>query len=191
MLIVLRCRRPSAGGDDDVPILDYRLGMIIRAESPADSPAIRSLVTLAFQDAARSDGNEAAIVDALRADGVLTVSLVAEDDGEIVGHIAFSPITVNKRNVGWFGLGPVAVSPGKRRRGIGAALVGAGLKRLAELGAKGCVVLGDPAYYRRFGFESDPSLRFADVPPGYFQRRVIDGEPPQGVVDYAAAFFVG
>ncbi len=164
--------------------------MIIRAENSADSRAIRSLVTLAFHDAARSDGNEANIVDALRTDGDLTVSLVAEDDTTVVGHVAISPITVNKQNIGWFGLGPVAVLSERRRRGIGAALVEAALKRLAELGAKGCVVLGDPAYYRRFGFESDPSLRFADVPPGYFQRLVIDGEAPRGVVDYAAAFFM-
>jgi len=69
----------------------------IRVENPADLLAIRSLVTLAFHDAARSDGNEAEIVDALRSDGVLTVSLVAEDDRKVVGHIAFSPIAANKR----------------------------------------------------------------------------------------------
>jgi len=113
---------------------------------------------------------------------------VAEVSGKIVGHIAFSPVTVNLQEVGWFGLGPVAVVAEERRRGIGAALIEAGLKRLKDLGARGCVVLGDPSYYRRFGFESDPVLRLTDVPSEYFQRLVIDGEPPQGAVNYQPAF---
>jgi putative acetyltransferase len=162
--------------------------MIIRPEDPIDEPAIRSLVTAAFWDAPHSEGKEAGIVDALRIGGALTVSLVAEDEGTIVGHVAFSPVAVNSQELSWFGLGPVAVLAEKRRRGIGAALVEAGLKRLEELGARGCVVLGDPAYYRRFGFESDPGLRFANVPSEYFQRLVIKGEPPQGVVNYHPAF---
>ncbi|MBR0883199.1 putative acetyltransferase [Bradyrhizobium japonicum] len=163
--------------------------MIIRPERPTDTMAIRTVVTAAFRDASRSDGNEADIVDALRIDGTLAVSLVAEDDAGLVGHVAFSPVAVNSEEVGWFGLGPVAVLTAKRRRGVGAALIEAGLKRLDELGARGCVVLGDPAYYRRFGFESDCELRFADVPSEYFQRLVIDGEPPRGLVNYSSAFY--
>ena len=164
-------------------------GMIIRAETPADLPAIRSVVTAAFQDAPHSAGNEAAIVDALREAGALAVSLVAEEEGVVVGHVAFSPVTIDGRDIGWYGLGPVAVLSGKRRRGIGEALIKAGLARIEELSARGCVVLGDPAYYGRFGFRSDPDLRFADVPAKYFQRLVIDGGPPKGVVDYHRAFF--
>jgi putative acetyltransferase len=162
--------------------------MIIRPERPTDIPVIRSLITAAFRDASHSSGKEADVVDALRIGGVLTDSLVAEVSGKIVGHIAFSPITVNSQEVGWFGLGPVAVVAEERRRGIGAALIEAGLERLKDLGARGCVVLGDPAYYRRFGFESDPELRFANVPSEYFQRLVIDGEPPRGTVNYQPAF---
>jgi putative acetyltransferase len=162
--------------------------MIIRAETPADVPAIRSVVTAAFQDAPHSGGNEAAIVDALRAAGALAVSLVAEDEGVVVGHVAFSPVTVNGQDIGWYGLGPVAVLSEKRRRGIGEALIKAGLTRIEQRGARGCVVLGDPAYYGRFGFRSDPDLRLADVRADYFQRLVIDGEPLRGVVDYHPAF---
>lgn len=166
----------------------YSLGMIIRPENPTDIPAIRSLVTAAFRDAPHSDGNEANIVDALRIGGVLTVSLVAEEEGKIVGHVAFSPVAVNSQEFNWFGLGPVTVLAEKRRCGIGAALIQAGLKCLKELGARGCVVLGDPVYYRRFGFQRDIGLRFANVPSEYFQRLVINGEPPQGVVNYHPAF---
>jgi putative acetyltransferase len=162
--------------------------MIIRLENPTDVPAIRSLVTTAFRDAPRSQGNEAEIVDALRIDGALTLSLVAEDEGNLVGHAAFSPVTVNAQEVCWFGLGPVAVLTEKRRCGIGAALIEAGLKHLEKLGARGCVVLGDPAYYRRFGFQSDLGLRFGALPSEHFQRLIITGDLPQGVVGYHPAF---
>jgi putative acetyltransferase len=163
--------------------------MIIRAETLADLPAIRSVVTAAFQDAPHSGGSEAAIVDALRKAGALAVSLVAQDEGAVVGHVAFSPVIVNGQDIGWYGLGPVAVLSANRQRGIGEALIRAGLARIEQRGARGCVVLGDPAYYGRFGFRSDPELRLADVPAEYFQRFVIDGEPPSGVVDYHPAFF--
>jgi putative acetyltransferase len=162
--------------------------MIIRPENRRDIPAIRSLVTEAFRDAPYRDGNEADIVDALRTGGVLTESLVAEAEGKIVGHVAFSPVTVDTPDVGWFGLGPVAVRAEKRCCGIGAALIEAGLKRLEDRRARGCVVLGDPLYYRRFGFVSDSRLRYANVPAEYFQRLVIDGEAPQGMVNYHPAF---
>jgi len=162
--------------------------MIIRTEVPSDIPGIRSVVRRAFQDAPHSGGNEAEIVDALRDSGALSVSLVAEDEGKVVGHVAFSPVSVDGQTLPWYGLGPVAVLADKRRRGIGEALINAGLERIRELGAKGCVVLGDPAYYGRFGFESDPDLRLANVPARYFQRLVLRGEPPRGMVDYHGAF---
>jgi putative acetyltransferase len=163
--------------------------MIVRDETLADLLAIRSVVTAAFQDAPHSGGNEAAIVDALREAGALAVSLVAEDEGAVVGHVAFSSVTIDGQDIGWYGLCPVAVLSSERRHGIGEALIKAGLDRIEELSARGCVVLGDPAYYGRFGFRSDPDLRFADAPAEYFQRLVIDGEPPRGVIDYHPAFF--
>ena len=163
--------------------------MIIRAERSADIPAIRAVVSTAFLDAPHSGGNEAAIVDGLRDAGALAVSLVAEHQGKVVGYVAFSPVTVGGGDSHWYGLGPVAVLADKRRRGIAEALIKTGLERIAQMGARGCVVLGDPAYYGRFGFKSDPDLRFADVPAEYFQRLVISGEPPRGMIDYHRAFF--
>lgn len=162
---------------------------VIRDELPTDADVIRLLTTQAFRDAPHSSGTEAAIIEALRAARCLTVSLVAEtqDDG-VIGHVAFSPITVDGVTADWYGLGPVAVCPDRRKQGIGAALIETGLDRLRALGASGCVVLGDPAYYRRFGFASDPALTYADVPAEYFQRLVFRGPSVTGKVAYHPAF---
>lgn len=160
----------------------------LRAERPADIPAIRALTRAAFAGAPYSSGTEAAIVDALRTAGALTLSLVAELDGEVVGHVAFSPVRIDGADLGWFGLGPVSVAPARQRQGIGRMLVEAGLVRIEAEGAAGCVVLGDPAYYRRFGFTADPALRYGDVPPPYFQSRRFSGPAAAGGVAYHPGF---
>ncbi|QRM30475.1 GNAT family N-acetyltransferase [Microvirga sp. VF16] len=162
--------------------------MIVRPEMAEDAPAIRALTAAAFEGAPHSSGTEAAIVDALRDAGALTLSLVAETQGRIVGHVAFSPVTINGEAGRWFGLGPVSVEPAEQRRGIGQTLIREGLERLKALGAEGCVLLGDPAYYRRFGFVSDPKLRYGEVPPEYFQRLSFTGSEPEGEVAYHAGF---
>ena len=114
-------------------------------------------------------------------------ALVAERDG-IVGHAAFSPVDVSDGSAGWFGLGPVAVLPHRRSAGIGAALITQGLDQLRQNGAAGCVVLGEPSYYRRFGFRHDPSLTYSGPPPEYFHCLVLNGESARGEVRYAPAF---
>jgi predicted N-acetyltransferase YhbS len=160
----------------------------LRPERPEDIETICLLTQEAFRDAAHSSGTEAAIVDALRAASALTVSLVADDAGEIIGHVAFSPVSIDSHSAGWYGLGPVSVRPDRQRQGIGQALIQQGFLHLRGLGAQGCVVLGNPGYYSRFGFVSDPQLHYADVPPEYFQRIVFQGAPPRGEVTYHAAF---
>lgn len=162
--------------------------MDIRFERPGDADIIRALTDAAFRDLPYSSRTEAAIVDALRKAGALTISLVAIRDEEIVGHVAFSPVTIDGEAGKWFGLGPVSVRPCCQRNGIGQAVIRAGLDRLRQLGASGCVVLGDPAYYARFGFTSDPELHYDDVPPEYFQRLVFGQVVPKGSVAYHAAF---
>ena len=162
--------------------------MIIRDEQPADIPAVRALVTGAFRDAPHSSQTEAAIVDGLRGAGVLALSLVASDGGALLGHVAFSPVAIGGQELGWYGLGPLAVHPEMQGRGIGQALVCAGLDRLKAIGAKGCVLLGAPAYYGRFGFATDPRLWLADVPQEYFQVLAFGGQLPAGEVRYHAAF---
>jgi putative acetyltransferase len=163
--------------------------MIIRPENTADIPEIRALITSAFDGAPHSDGTEAAIVDALRSAGALTVSLVAERHGDIAGHVAFSPVDIDGRNVNWYGLGPVAVTPDLQRKGVGIRLIQAGLDQIKALGAGGCVVLGDPGYYGRFGFKADPALSFPGVPPEYFQALNFSGETQKGIVLYHSAFY--
>lgn len=162
--------------------------MDIRAERPADIHAIRDITIAAFKGAEHSSGTEASIVDALRMAGALTISLVAVGGEDVVGHVAFSPVTIDSKATGWFGLGPVSVRPDCQGSGIGKALIEAGLTQLRDGGAHGCVVLGDPRYYARFGFLSDPALRYADVPPEYFQRIVFKGPAPTGSVAYHPGF---
>lgn len=164
--------------------------MQIQLERPTDAAAIRRLTEIAFTGIPYSDGTEARIVDALRAAGALTISLVAIEAGEIIGHAAFSPVTINGVAGEWYGLAPVSVLPDRQRQGIGQALIRDGLARLQSMKAAGCVVLGDPGYYGRFGFRSDPELVYADVPPGYFQRLVFHGAAPKGEVRYHPGFSV-
>ncbi|MCE7027627.1 GNAT family N-acetyltransferase [Jiella avicenniae] len=163
----------------------------VRPETPADHAVVRSLIEAAFRDAPHSDQTEAAIVDGLREASAMALSLVAVDeDGGILGHIAFSAVSVASGESGWYGLGPVAVWPQLQRRGIGTALVSDGLRRLKERGAKGCVLLGDPAFYSRFGFESDPALTYRGLPSEYVQRLVFIPPAPRGEITYHAAFEV-
>lgn len=162
--------------------------MIIRPEKPEDSLAIRALTDAAFAEVEHSSQTEGAIVDALRAADALALSLVAEQDGSIMGHVAFSPVLINGEEIGWFGLGPVSVSPGLQRRGVGSMLINEGLDSVATHGAQGCVVLGDPEYYSRFGFRSDHALSYGDVPPACFQSLVLTGKAPSGEVTYHAGF---
>ena len=162
--------------------------MIIKSEERQDVPTIREIVRLAFSDAPHSRGTEAAIIDGLRAAGALSNSLVAIDAGRIVGHIATSPVEIEKGSGRWFGLGPVSVIPDRQLQGIGSAIITEALKRLRKSGAAGCVVLGDPAYYRRFGFEHDPAVRYRDVPPPYFQLLSFTGQRPSGAIEYHRAF---
>ena len=159
-----------------------------REERQGEEAAIRALVERAFAGHAHSDGTEPDIVERLRQERSPTLSLVVEDGGRIVGHIAFSPVTISDGTIGWFGLGPVSVEPDRQNDGIGSALCRQGLLRIKADGAMGCVVLGDPEYYARFGFACDPDLTFPGVPPEYFQRLRFGGPEPRGEVRYSPAF---
>lgn len=163
--------------------------MILRLERDGDIDAIRALTERAFRTAPHADGTEHLIIDRLRAAGALTLSLVAEEGGAVVGHVAFSPVSVSDGSADWYGLGPISVDPSRQGGGIGGGLVREGLARLEALGAAGCVLLGDPAYYGRFGFVADPKLTLDGVPPEYFMRVAFSPVYGEGTVSYHPGFY--
>ncbi len=162
--------------------------VLIRSETVADAGAIAEVTVAAFKSLAISNHTEQFIVAALRAAKALTVSLVAEMDGRVVGHIAFSPVAVSDGSPDWYGLGPVSVLPEYQRRGIGCALIEEGISRLKDLGARGCCLVGHPEYYRRFGFQNVPGLGIEGVPDEVFFALPLDGHIPQGRVEFHAGF---
>lgn len=162
----------------------------VRPERPGDAAAIGPLITEAFLTAEHRDGTEAAIVDRLRVGGALLVSLVATDGPALVGHVAASSVEIDGRP-GWAGIGPLAVRADHRRRGIGAALVTTALDALRARGLAGAVLVGDPAFYTRFGFAARPGLTVAGVPDEYVLALAFAGPAPAGAVAFHPAFFGG
>lgn len=163
-------------------------GAALRLEEIGDETAIRELTRHAFASMAFSDGSEPGIIDGLRRDGDLTLSIVAVENGIICGHVAFSPVAIAGEHAGWYGLGPISVEPRRQRRGIGSILVRGGIERLRRLGARGCALVGDPGFYRRFGFVNDGCLSYGGLDPRYVQRLVLDPPGPCGPLTYARAF---
>jgi len=162
----------------------------IRPETPEDIPAIASVIARAFATAPHASGTEAQIVAALRDAGALALSLVAETRGSVVGHLALSPVALSSRTPGWYGLGPLAVAPGHQGRGTGGRLVARALDTLRQRHAAGCVVLGEPGYYGRFGFRTDPAFVLPGVPPEYFQVIRFTQASSGGTVAYHEAFHI-
>jgi putative acetyltransferase len=160
----------------------------IRREQAADIQAIEDVTVAAFRTLAVSNHTEQFIIAALRAAKALTVSLVAEYEGQVVGHIAFSPVTISDGSKDWYGLGPISVLPALQRQGIGKALVQEGLSLLKRLGAQGCCLVGDPNYYRRFGFRNIPDLVYEGVPQEFFLALPLGSFVPQGVVSFHEGF---
>ena len=141
------------------------MNITIRGETGSDRETIGEVTKAAFDTLSISGHTEQFIILALREAKALTVSLVAEVDGKIVGHIAISPVAISDGSPGWYSLGPISVLPELQRRGIGKALMQEGMSRLRSMGAGGCVLVGDPGYYERFGFRSFPDLSVEGVPP--------------------------
>ncbi len=162
----------------------------LRKEHANDIEGIRHVVSAAFENHPHSNQTEHLLVDSLREAGALTISLIAELHGRIIGHIAFSPVTINGKPSDWYGLGPVSVRPDLQGKGIGRLLIKAGLAELHSLQSKGCVLLGDPGYYGRFGFVARDGLTLAGFPTEHFQARSFSEEIPQGAVSYHKAFEV-
>jgi putative acetyltransferase len=162
----------------------------IRSEAEADASAITDVTKAAFETMDQGTLTEPNIIIALRAADALAVSLVAELGDRIIGHIAFSPVTVSDGTPGWYGLGPVSVLPPYQRQGVGKALIREGLSRLRDLGAAGCCLVGHPRYYPKVGFANVDGLAVEGVRPEVFFALCFDGRMPQGTVVFHQAFEV-
>ncbi|MBI3160895.1 MAG: N-acetyltransferase [Chloroflexi bacterium] len=163
---------------------------VIRPETPADEEAIRNVTMLAFAGRPYSDGTEHLIIERLRDAGALSLSLVAEMNGKIAGHVTFSVVMIDGRDQGWHGLGPISVLPEFQKQGIGSALIHDGLARIHAMGAKGCALEGSPVYYRRFGFMSYPQLFYEGAPaPEYFMAFPFYEDVPAGKAEFHKAFY--
>ena len=162
--------------------------VVIRNESEFDFEAISAVTKAAFENHPHSNNTEQFIVNALRSANALTVSLVAEVGGKVVGHIAFSPVTISDGSQNWYGLGPISVLPEFQKQGIGKSLIHEGLSLLKALGGKGCVLVGDPKYYERFGFTNFPDLILDGVPQEYFLTLTFEKNGARGIVEFHQGF---
>ncbi len=162
--------------------------IVVRSETDADTGAISEVTVAAFKTLEISKQTEHFIIEALRLANALTISLVAEMDGRVVGHIAFSPVTISDGTRDWYGLGPVSVLPAFQRQGIGKALMMEGLARLKDMNARGCCLVGHPDYYRKFQFKNIAGLVYEGVPQEVFFALSFDGNYPQGNVTFHEGF---
>jgi putative acetyltransferase len=162
--------------------------IIVRNEIDTDIRAISEATAAAFMTLEISNHTEQFIIEALRAAKALTVSLLAELKGAVIGHIAFSPVTISDGAQGWYGLGPVSVLPRYQHQGIGAGLIQEGLLRLKAMNGRGCCLVGHPEYYRKFGFKNPSGLLVEGVPPEVFFALSFDGHYPQGTVTFHEGF---
>jgi putative acetyltransferase len=162
--------------------------IVIRRETDSDVSAITEVTAAAFKTLEISNHTEQFIITALRAAKALTLSLVAEADGRVIGHIAFSPVTISDGTQDWYGLGPVSVLPEYQRNGVGKALIEQGLSRLKGLNARGCCLVGHPDYYRKFGFSNMSGLVHEGIPQDVFFALSFDGHIPQGTVTFHEGF---
>jgi putative acetyltransferase len=164
------------------------LDITIRSETIADIPAISDVTVAAFKTLEISNHTEQFIVEALRVAKALAISLVAQIDRRVIGHIAFSPVTISDNTHEWYGLGPISVLPEFQRQGVGTALVREGLARLKSMNALGCCLVGHPEYYRKFGFENVPGFGLEGVPPEFFFALSFNGRIPVGTVTFHEGF---
>lgn len=162
--------------------------IIIRDEVDADVGKITEVTIAAFKTLEISNHTEQFIIEALRATKALTVSLVAEVDGRVIGHIAFSPVTISDGTQNWYGLGPVSVLPEHQGKGVGKLLIKEGLSRLKNMNAQGCCLVGHPDYYRKFGFKNISGFVYEDVPEEVFLSLSFDEHIPQGTVTFHEGF---
>ena len=173
-------------------VQEVSMEVLIRSERPTDIDAIEQVTLAAFMGKFSDNPTEHLIVNGLRNAGALSLSLVAELNKKIVGHVAFSLVTISGENLNWYGLGPISVLPELQKQGVGSKLIKEGLSAIRALGAKGCVLEGSPVYYQRFGFRSYLGLIYEGSPAlEYFMALPFYEDVPQGKVEYHQAFYIG
>jgi putative acetyltransferase len=161
---------------------------IIRPEIASDALAISAVIDAAFKGMPYAEGDEAELLHELRRQSALSVSLVAEQNGQVIGQVAFSPAYATNNSNGWYSLGPIAVLPAHQGTGVGSALMREGLAALQHLNAQGCILVGHPQLYAKFGFIHAPDNAPADEPPEYFMLKQFHGATPSGAFAFHAAF---
>ncbi len=172
-------------------VQEVSMDILIRSEKSSDIYVIEQVTLAAFMGKFSDNPTEHLIVNGLRDAGALSLSLLAELDEKIVGHVAFSLVTINGENLNWYGLGPISVLPELQKQGVGSNLIHKGLSAIRAFGAKGCVLEGSPVYYQRFGFKPYPGLIYEGSPaPEYFMAFPFYEDVPQGKVEYHQAFYL-
>jgi len=175
-------------------VLKDNMQIEIRDEQSEDASEIRRITELAFRGKPYAGGDEQDVIDRLRKAHALTLSLVATD-GEnahgdrIIGHAAFSPAVLNSGTNPWYALGPISVTPEAQSQRIGSQLINIGLERLAHEGALGCILTGNPEYYRRFGFVVSPMHCPKGEPSEYFMVKQFTKTPLVGKFAFHGAFY--
>ena len=162
--------------------------MILREETTADIDAITEVTIAAFKNLSVSNQTEQFIIKALRSADALNISLVAEIDERVAGHIAFSPVVISDGTKDWYGLGPISVLPEYQKQGIGKSLINEGLSLLKKMGGQGCALVGDPNYYKRFGFKNFPELVHEGIPQEVFLALPFNEKVPQGTIEFHESF---
>lgn len=163
----------------------------IRPEKPSDVSLINQITIDAFSPIAYASHTEHLIIDALRKAEGMTLSLVADINGLMVGHIAFSAITIDGKNRDWYCLGPISVQPNFQKAGIGSRLIKTGISMIRDMGGRGCVLEGSPTYYQRFGFKAYPGLILDGAPTQeYFMALPFFTNVPEGKVRFHEAFYL-
>jgi putative acetyltransferase len=162
--------------------------MSLREETTADIDVITEVTIAAFNNLPVSNQTEQFIIKALRSTEALTISLVAEIDERVVGHIAFSPVVISDGTKDWYGLGPISVLPKYQKQGIGKSLINKGLSLLKKLGGQGCALAGDPNYYKRFDFKNFPELVYEGIPQEFFLALPFNENVPQGTIEFHKSF---
>jgi len=160
----------------------------IREERPGDEAAIRAMTERAFAGHPYSDGEEANVIDRLRADGDLVLSLVVTEGEAIIGQATYSAAKLSNGEEGWMVIGPIAVDPSQQGRGIGRALMDAGEAAMKRRGAKGITVLGDPALYAKFGYKRYTPIRLEGELGEYLHVKSFGAAIPVATISYEPAF---